>query len=161
MVTGDINWKGSHCAGRLFIGNMGVNVFFFCFFFFWGGGGGVWCSKEARGAYGVSLWKFIRKEWESFVKHVNFVVGEGSRISFWFDDWCGDRALNRVFPAIFCMASDWHTFVSDLLVRTYRSLQWDVRFNRTVQDWELDDVSDFFGFLYSLGIGGDERDRIL
>ena len=29
----------------------------------YGSGWGDWCSKEVRGEYEVSLWKFIRKGW--------------------------------------------------------------------------------------------------
>ena len=25
-----------------------------------------WCSREARGAYGVGVWKAIRKDWEKY-----------------------------------------------------------------------------------------------
>ena len=35
--------------------------------------------------YGVSLWKFIRAGWDSFVNHISFVVGDGTRIMFWHD----------------------------------------------------------------------------
>jgi hypothetical protein len=28
----------------------------------------------------------------------SFVPGEGSRIRFWEDPWCGDRALKDAFP---------------------------------------------------------------
>ena len=32
----------------------------------WGG----WCSKEVRGLYGLSLWKNIRREWETFSNNI-------------------------------------------------------------------------------------------
>ncbi len=39
---------------------------------------------------GVSLWKTISKDWNSFRKFISFDVGHGSRVSFWHDVWCGD-----------------------------------------------------------------------
>ena len=47
----------------------------------WGG----WCSNRVREPYGFSLWKFIRAGWDSFVNHISFVVGDGTRIMFWHD----------------------------------------------------------------------------
>ncbi|XP_042988327.1 syntaxin-32-like isoform X2 [Carya illinoinensis] len=55
----------------------------------WGG----WCSKASSGAYGVSLWKFIRKGWDFFSNNFRLKVGDGKRILFWHDLWCGDTAL--------------------------------------------------------------------
>jgi hypothetical protein len=57
----------------------------------WGG----WCSREVAGAFGVGLWKFIRKGWENFSKFLRYEVGDGSRIRFWHDLWCGCLRLSR------------------------------------------------------------------
>jgi hypothetical protein len=32
-------------------------------------------------------------------------VGDGTKISFWHDMWCGDMALKVAFPALFDIAS--------------------------------------------------------
>jgi hypothetical protein len=44
----------------------------------WGG----WCSREFAGTFGVGLWKFIRKGWETFSRFLRYEVGDGSRIRF-------------------------------------------------------------------------------
>ncbi|XP_023871388.1 uncharacterized protein LOC111983979 [Quercus suber] len=44
----------------------------------WGG----WCTKSVSGAYGVSLWKFIRRGWLYFSKFIRYDVGDGSRVKF-------------------------------------------------------------------------------
>jgi hypothetical protein len=43
---------------------------------------GRWCSEEARGSYGVSLWRHIRKNWGAFSNYVSYEVGDGLRIVF-------------------------------------------------------------------------------
>jgi hypothetical protein len=43
--------------------------------------------------FGVGLWKNIKKGWEKFSIHTRFEVGDGSKIRFWHDQWCGDVAL--------------------------------------------------------------------
>jgi hypothetical protein len=56
-----------------------------------------WCSEEARGTYGVSLWRYIRKNWGAFSNFVSYKVGDGLRICFWHDIWCSDNALKCSF----------------------------------------------------------------
>jgi hypothetical protein len=45
----------------------------------WGG----WCSREPVGAFGVGLWKNIRKGWEIFSGFTRFEVEDGVRTKFW------------------------------------------------------------------------------
>jgi hypothetical protein len=65
---------------------------------------GVWCSFALGGAYGVGLLKNIRKGWDTFKGLTRFEVGEGTRVSFWHDLWCGDLALKIAFPGLFNIA---------------------------------------------------------
>ncbi len=46
---------------------------------------GGWCSKPVTGSYGVSLWKYFRRDWDSFRRYITFDVGNGSRVHFWQD----------------------------------------------------------------------------
>jgi hypothetical protein len=47
----------------------------------WGG----WYSFELGGAFGVGLSKNIRKGWDTFKGFTRFVVGDGTKVSFWHD----------------------------------------------------------------------------
>ena len=66
---------------------------------------GDWCSKEVRGSYGVGLCKAIRLLWELVCSRNLFVVGNGRRVKFWKDRWCGDELLCLSFPSLFVLAS--------------------------------------------------------
>jgi hypothetical protein len=44
----------------------------------WGGQ----CSSEPVGAYGMGLWKNIRKGCGKFYSHTRFEVGDGSNVRF-------------------------------------------------------------------------------
>ena len=68
--------------------------------------GGGWCSKAGTGPYGVSVWKFIRKGWDTFHSQCSFLVGDGQRVKFWQDWWCGDMALSAAFPELFAISRD-------------------------------------------------------
>ena len=43
---------------------------------------GDWSTRVCRRAHGCGLWRSISDGWESFSRHVSFVVGDGSRILF-------------------------------------------------------------------------------
>ncbi|KAG7987161.1 hypothetical protein I3843_03G119300 [Carya illinoinensis] len=92
----------------------------------WGG----WCSNEGRGGYGVGLWKFIRRGWSCFENHIRFVVGEGNRISFWRDVWCGEHALEKAFLNLYRIVANREASVADMRSLYNGTFQWDVLFNR-------------------------------
>jgi hypothetical protein len=74
-----------------------------------------WCSNDVSGLYGISLWKTIRKGWDCFSHFVNFKVGDGSSLKFWFDPWCGEVSLRDRFPELYRIASNADASVHDLL----------------------------------------------
>ena len=54
---------------------------------------GSWCSSSFSGPYGVSLWKNIRRGWHSLSRFIMFEIGDGSKVQFWLDRWCGTSSL--------------------------------------------------------------------
>uniref|UniRef100_A0A2N9IHU7 Reverse transcriptase domain-containing protein n=1 Tax=Fagus sylvatica TaxID=28930 RepID=A0A2N9IHU7_FAGSY len=122
----------------------------------WGG----WCSKSGTGSYGVSVWKFIRRGWDTFHSHCSFLVGDGQRVKFWQDWWCGDRVLNAVFPELFTISQDKEASVADLMSFPNGRLHWDFHFVRNVNDWELESLTSFMNLLYSCHMEGVGEDRM-
>jgi hypothetical protein len=105
----------------------------------WGG----WCSLESRAAYGVGLWKNIRKGWDTFRGFTRHVVGNGTKISFWHDLWCGNSVLKLAFPVLYGIARDKNASVADNLEVLGGSNQWNVSFTREAHDWELEVFASF------------------
>jgi hypothetical protein len=62
---------------------------------------GGWYSKEVGGPFGVGVWKCIRRGWAGFAHHVRYEVGDGSKVLFWHDMWCGKLPLKILFPELF------------------------------------------------------------
>jgi hypothetical protein len=51
---------------------------------------GDWCSKEIVGPFGVGVWTHIKWGWGVFLSFRRYEVGDGSKIRFWYNLWCGD-----------------------------------------------------------------------
>ena len=57
---------------------------------------------EPRGSFGVGLWKYIRKEAQQLKQKCKLMLGDGGRIRFWEDRWCGESPLCLLPNAICC-----------------------------------------------------------
>jgi hypothetical protein len=86
----------------------------------WGG----WRSGAISGSHGVGLWKYIYMGWLTFNSHIRFDSGEGSRIHFWDDVWCGDSPLKVTFPGLFNIASFKEAFIANNVERSNGAIQW-------------------------------------
>jgi hypothetical protein len=84
-----------------------------------------------------------------FLRFIKFGVGDGSRIRFWHDIWCGEQPLKEAFPDFFQIASNKEAWVKDHLQMVNNVIQWNVPFSRAVQDWEVKVVMAFFAKLYA------------
>ncbi|RVW13005.1 LINE-1 retrotransposable element ORF2 protein [Vitis vinifera] len=63
-----------------------------------------WRTKEARGTFGVGVWRDILKESSWCWDNIEFKVGKGTKVSFWTDHWCGNEVLSQAFPQLFALA---------------------------------------------------------
>jgi hypothetical protein len=120
---------------------------------------GGWCSHVPTGAFGVGLWKNIRKGWETFLGYIRFKVGDGTMISFWHDLWVGNMTLKATFSALFGIAAAKDASVANNLEFLGGSNQWNVSFAREAHDWEVDVFASFFQILDSVIVrrGGEEK----
>ena len=121
----------------------------------WGG----WCSLEPVGAYGVGLWKNIRKGWETFKGFTRYVVGDGTRISFWHDLWCGDLVLTA-FLVLYGIVCEKNASVAANLEMLGGSNQWNVSFTREAHDWELEVFASFLQVLHLVRVRQGCEDKM-
>jgi hypothetical protein len=77
------------------------------------------------------------------------VVGDGRRISFLHDLWCGDTVLKVAFLVLFGIACVKDASMVDNREVLGVSIQWNVSFIREAHDWELDIFASFFQVLDS------------
>ena len=74
---------------------------------------GGWSTCGAREGHGVGLWKEISKEGLLLLNNVSFSVGDGRRVRFWQDIWCGSTPLCEAFPSLFDLAGSKDAWVTD------------------------------------------------
>lgn len=77
--------------------------------------GGGWCFQVVNGPTGVGVWKHIIQGWEIFARNIEFLLGDGSRVKFWSDRWCGNIALMNLFPSVFQLAREKEVLVAESL----------------------------------------------
>ena len=75
---------------------------------------GGWCSCKVHGSYRIGVWKEIRNDWDSFPPTTMFSVGNGRRVRFWKDCWCGEEPLSLSFPSLFSLAVNKEALVLDV-----------------------------------------------
>jgi hypothetical protein len=125
--------------------------------------GSVWGGRRSgaiSGAHGVGLWKFICMGWQKFRRHVKFDPGEGTKIRFWDDVWCGDSALKEAFPGLFTIARFKEASIADNMECSSGSIQWNIQFSRLIHDWEVDELALFYRCLYACKLRGDGKDKL-
>jgi hypothetical protein len=118
----------------------------------WGG----WRFGDIFGSHEVGLWKYICIGWQIFKSHIRFDLGEGSRIHFWDDVWCGDRPLKVAFPGLFNIARFKEASVADNVERSNGAIQ----FTRLIHDWEVEVLASFYRCLYSCKLREDGEDKL-
>uniref|UniRef100_A0A2N9FRJ8 Reverse transcriptase domain-containing protein n=1 Tax=Fagus sylvatica TaxID=28930 RepID=A0A2N9FRJ8_FAGSY len=88
----------------------------------YGEGRGGWTSNLPRGSYGCSLWRHIRKGWEVF----------------------------PLILALRCSLNQEDSIASVLISQGVdQPREWNVFFGKDFNDWELDQVVEFFALLHS------------
>ncbi|KAL6342854.1 hypothetical protein AAG906_016873 [Vitis piasezkii] len=71
----------------------------------------VWDGVEERIRKRLALWK--RKEGSLMFKNIAFLVGDGRRVRFWKDNWCGNKTLCDFFPSLYALVDSKDAWVAD------------------------------------------------
>ena len=72
-----------------------------------------------------------------------FFVGNGRRVRFWEDGWCGDEALSISFPSLYALATSKEAWVAEVWDTLGEDGGWNPCFSRPFNDWEMGMVERF------------------
>ncbi|RVW96170.1 LINE-1 reverse transcriptase-like [Vitis vinifera] len=80
----------------------------------------------------------IRKEGALLQNRVGFSVGNGRRVKFWKDNWCGNSTLCNSFPSLYAFASYKEAWIEEMWDHSGGEGVWSPRFSRPFNDWEVE-----------------------
>ncbi|KAL7202514.1 hypothetical protein ACSBR1_034063 [Camellia fascicularis] len=72
-----------------------------------------------------------------FVDNCVIKVGNGNRIRFWFDRWCGALCLKSAFPLLFNISYDKEGSLHQYFARKSSPSAWNLPHRRELYPWEL------------------------
>ena len=93
--------------------------------------------------------KDIRKEWFTFSQNSISSLGNGRRLRFWKDPWCGEITLCNAFPTMFNLVVHKDARVADVWDSSREDGGWSLVFLRHFNDWEVEEVGRFLLFLHN------------
>ena len=89
-----------------------------------------------------------------FSCHILYDIGDGSKVKFWQDRWCGETFLAVRYPNLFRFCRNKDASVAELMMSANGVLFWDVRFFRGVHTRDLEAMSDFMETIHGSPIRG-------
>ena len=101
------------------------------------------------------------KEWPLLLQNSAFSLGNGRRIRFWKDVWCGEEVLCSLFPSMFSLAVQKDAMVSDMWNHFREEGGWAPTFLRPLNDWEMEEVGSFLSFIHMKKIRLEIEDNLL
>ena len=106
-----------------------------------------WSTKDPNRGKSYRLWAGILKHKEIFFKLSAFVLGEGTKISFWKDNWCAAEPLAEKFPNLFSLSLNKDVYVAECWCTATHS--WNLGLRRNMFDNEIANVASILEILRS------------
>ena len=76
------------------------------------------------------------------------MLGDGSRIRFWEDRWCGEILLCVSFPTVYAIAPSKGAIVGEVWETTGEG-GWNLRFIKPFIDWEMEETQRLISLISS------------
>ena len=122
--------KGSPCGGLSLVESLG-----------WRKEVGV--PVKLRRAMGWVYGRKLEEKGPWCLKILFFFVGDGRRMRFWKDKWCGNNSLCDSFPSLYALAYSKDAWVADCRDPWGEEGEWNLWFSRPFNDWEVKAVERF------------------
>ncbi|CAL5401494.1 unnamed protein product [Camellia sinensis] len=87
-----------------------------------------------------------------FLDNCLIKVGDGRRIKFWHDKWCGATSLKNKFLTLFTLSSAKSGSLHFFYAMKSSSNGWNLLYRRPLYAWELADEARLFDLIVWLGL---------
>ncbi|RVW24396.1 putative ribonuclease H protein [Vitis vinifera] len=88
-------------------------------------------------------------------------AGNGRRVRFWKDKWCGDEPLCESFPSLFVISLAKDVWVSDVWNPDGVGDGWTLLFSRALNDWEIEMVERFMLKIQPFRVQREVEDKVV
>ena len=95
------------------------------------------------------------------LNNVSFSLGDGKRVRFWKNIWCGNSSLCEAFPSLFDLAVSKDAWVADCRDSMGEEGGWTPCFLRPFNDWEVEEVERFLSTIQGKRLNADVEDRMV
>ena len=86
-------------------------------------------------------------------------IGDGSKVLFWLDCWCGSSSLAARYPELYRLSCSKEPSVADLMRFSNGVLHWEIQFCREVHNREMEAFRSFIHSIYSTPVRGIKEDK--
>lgn len=122
---------------------------------------GGWYTKKVLSTYGCSLWRGIVSTEHIIKTNGKLWLGNGNRISFWGDCWCGNVSFASRFPRLFTLSTRPRGTVAAHRITSGMNTEWDLHFRRSLLDREIEELAELLQALEQVTLVADEVDRMI
>ena len=92
---------------------------------------------------------------------ISFVVVNGRRVKFWKGRWCIEEPLCEAFLSLFAIFDSKEAWVANLWEHRGEGVNWNFRFVRKLNDWELGAMERFLSLLQGHSVKREQDDRVV
>ena len=125
---------------------------------------GFWWEKKLYEVLNFMGWGFGRKSVRKVCCcSIMFpsLWGDGKRVRFWKDIWCGNNSFCEAFPSLFALTISKDAWVADCWDSMGEEGGWTPRFLRPFNDWEVEEVERFLSTIQGKRLNADVEDRMV
>uniref|UniRef100_A0A0V0IE94 Putative ovule protein n=1 Tax=Solanum chacoense TaxID=4108 RepID=A0A0V0IE94_SOLCH len=116
-----------------------------------------WMTTKVTSPYGSSVWRSISDLWDLVLERSYCKVGNGRKVAFWMDKWCGQVPLSQRFPDLYDLCQMQQATVAEL----WNDQGWNLHFRRNLNDWEMCRITEFLVTLAQFSNLSEEEDSLV
>ncbi|XP_028058886.1 uncharacterized protein LOC114262720 [Camellia sinensis] len=120
----------------------------------WSEGVGKWIPNPSLNTSSSYIWNRIVAVGDQnqsfslyYASNLQLKVGNGCRIRFWSDSWCGNVCLKEEFPRLFSLSSQKEGLLKDFVEVSGTTKNWLFTFRRSLFVWEKNELLRLYGLV--------------